>query len=31
MWNGKKKALTFSYDDGVQTDKRLIDILDRYY
>ncbi|MBE6763128.1 MAG: polysaccharide deacetylase [Ruminococcaceae bacterium] len=30
MWNGKKKALTFSYDDGVQTDKRLIGILDRY-
>ena len=30
MWNGKKKALTFSYDDGVQTDKRLIEILDRY-
>ncbi len=30
MWDGKKKALTFSYDDGVQTDKRLIDILDRY-
>ncbi len=30
MWNGKKKALTFSYDDGVQTDKRLIEIFDRY-
>ena len=30
MWNGKKKALTFSYDDGVQTDKRLIGILDHY-
>ncbi len=30
MWNGKKKALTFSYDDGIQTDKRLIGIFDRY-
>ena len=30
MWNGKLKALTFSYDDGVLQDKRLIRILDRY-
>lgn len=30
MWNGKRKALTFSYDDGVQQDKRLIEILDRF-
>lgn len=30
MWNGKMKALTFSYDDGVQQDKRLIEIFDRY-
>ncbi len=30
MWNGKRKALTFSYDDGVQQDKRLIDIFDRF-
>ena len=30
MWHGKKKALTFSYDDGVQADKRLIDLFDRY-
>ncbi len=30
MWNNKKKALTFSYDDGVDTDKRLAEILDRY-
>ena len=30
MWNGKKKALTFSFDDGVSQDKRLIGILDRY-
>lgn len=26
----KFKAITFSYDDGVQQDKRLIEILDRY-
>lgn len=26
----KRKAITFSYDDGVQQDKRLIEILDRY-
>ena len=26
----KEKAVTFSYDDGVQQDKRLIEILDRY-
>lgn len=30
MWNGKKKALTFSFDDGVSQDKRLTQILDRY-
>lgn len=30
MWNGKKKALTFSYDDGVTQDKRLIEIFDYY-
>ena len=30
MWNGKKKALTFSYDDGVTQDVRLIEILNRY-
>lgn len=30
MWQGKMKALTFSYDDGVQADKRLIEILNRY-
>lgn len=30
MWNGKNKALTFSYDDGVQADKRLLDIFNRY-
>ena len=26
MWNGKKKALTFSYDDAVSQDIRLIEI-----
>ncbi len=30
MWNGKKKAITFSFDDGVGQDKRAIEILDRY-
>ena len=27
---GRRKALTFSYDDGVQDDRRLISILDQY-
>ena len=30
MWNGKNKALTFSFDDAVRQDKRLIEIFDRY-
>lgn len=30
MWNGKKKALTFSYDDGIEQDIRLIEILNKY-
>ncbi len=30
MWKGKKKALTFSFDDGVKQDVRLIEILDKY-
>ena len=30
MWNGKQKAVTLSYDDGVVQDIRLIDLLDRY-
>lgn len=30
MWNGKLKAVTFSFDDGVQQDKRLMEIFDRY-
>ena len=27
---GRTKALTFSYDDGTVSDKRLIEIFDRY-
>jgi len=30
MWNGKNKALTFSYDDGVTQDVRLIEIFNKY-
>ena len=30
MWNGKNKAITFSFDDGVTQDIRLIGILDKY-
>lgn len=30
MWNGKNKALTFSFDDAVTQDIRLIEILNRY-
>ena len=30
MWNGKMKALTFSYDDGVTQDRRLAEIFNRY-
>lgn len=30
MFSGKMKALTFSYDDGVTQDKRLIKILNKY-
>lgn len=30
MFNGKMKAVTFSYDDGVTQDIRLIEILNRY-
>ncbi len=30
MWNGKKKAITFSFDDGVTQDIRLIDVLNKY-
>ena len=28
MWNGKNKALTFSYDDGVIQDYKLIENLE---
>jgi peptidoglycan/xylan/chitin deacetylase (PgdA/CDA1 family) len=28
--DGRKKALTFSYDDGVTQDKRLVDIFNKY-
>ena len=31
MFNGKMKALTFSYDDATLQDKRLIEILNRYH
>ena len=30
MWNGKKKAVTFSFDDGVTQDIRLIEIFNKY-
>ena len=30
MWNGKKKAVTFSFDDGVTQDIRLLEILNKY-
>ncbi len=30
MWNGKNKALTFSYDDGISQDIRLVEILNKY-
>ena len=30
MWNGKKKAVTFSFDDGVTQDIRLIKMFDKY-
>ena len=30
MWNGKLKAVTFSYDDGVMQDKRLVEIFNKY-
>ena len=30
MWNGKTKALTFSYDDGVRQDIRLIELFNKY-
>ena len=30
MWNGKTKAITFSYDDGVSQDIRLIELFNKY-
>lgn len=30
MWNGKKKAVTFSFDDGTLQDARLVEILNKY-
>ena len=30
MFNGKMKALTFSYDDGITQDIRFIELLDKY-
>lgn len=30
MWNGKKKALTFSYDDGIAQDIRLVELFNKY-
>lgn len=30
MWDGKKKAVTFSYDDGIVMDRRLVEIFNRY-
>ena len=30
MWNGKKRAITFSFDDGVKQDIRCVEILNKY-
>ncbi len=30
MWNGKMKAVTFSYDDGIRQDKRLVELFNKY-
>ena len=30
MWNGKKKAVTFSFDDGVTQDARCIELFNKY-
>ena len=30
MWNGKMKALTFSYDDGTRQDRRLVELFNKY-
>lgn len=31
MFDGKMKALTFSYDDGVVQDRRLVDLFNKYH
>lgn len=31
IWNGKMKAVTFSYDDGVTQDRRLVELFNRYH
>ncbi len=30
MWQNKKKAVTFSFDDGITQDKRVIELLNKY-
>ncbi len=30
MWDGKHKAITFSYDDGAIQDRKLVDMLNKY-
>lgn len=30
MWNGKNKAITFSFDDGCEQDIRLIEMMNKY-
>ncbi len=30
MWNSKAKALTFSFDDGIEQDKKIIDLFNKY-
>ena len=30
MWNGKMKALTFSFDDAVTQDIRFVELLNKY-
>lgn len=30
MWNGKMKAVTFSYDDGIRQDMRLVELFNKY-
>lgn len=30
MWENKKKAVTFSFDDGVTQDVRLVEMFNKY-